>query len=121
MLENIALIASVISTLTAVTTSLRALGKARENTRYDAESKIKTGLRIGNNNTKQQNVRHESLSTHLISTIIWLVLSIVFAAPLFIRRWSDGVDILLFIWLLPFMLLCAVLLFIWRTILQSQV
>jgi ABC-type spermidine/putrescine transport system permease subunit I len=120
MLENIALIASVISTLTAVTTSLRALGKARENTRYDAESKIKTGFRT-DNNTKQPNLRHESLSTHLISTIIWLVLSIVFAAPLFIRRWSDGVDILLFIWLLPFMLLCAVLLFIWRTILQSKV
>ena len=69
MLKNISLIASVISALTAITTSLRALGKSREDSR--------SGTVVSN----QAAGRFKGLSVHLFVTFTWFGLSIIFAVP----------------------------------------
>jgi lysylphosphatidylglycerol synthetase-like protein (DUF2156 family) len=91
MLKNIALIASIISALTAVTTSLRALGRSR----------------IGN------------LSTYLIVTIIWYGLSILFVLPLLIQKLQKK-DEWLIPWILPYVILGIILWFIWQKITHSK-
>ena len=117
MLKNIALIASGISALTAVTTSLRALGKSRENLRNETESSLKTGCRIGSGKTVRPNSKQNSLLIHLIVTVIWLVLSIIFAFSSLDQKWENGLDIRLFLWISPFIVLVITLLLIWRKVL----
>ncbi len=110
LLDNIALIASAVSALTAVTTSLRALGKSRENAR-DA---LKAGGSIAQTSGKH------GILLYIAVTIIWLALSAIFAAPVFIERWPDGMDTRFFLWFLPFVLLGIVLLIIWWKILHPS-
>ena len=117
MLKNIALIASGISALTAVTTSLRALGKSRENLRYETESSLKTGCRIGSGKTVQPATKQNSLLIHFIVTVIWLVLSIIFAFSSLDQIWENGLDIRMFLWVSPFIVLVITLLLIWRKVL----
>ncbi|HDH05606.1 MAG TPA: hypothetical protein ENH01_07830 [Nitrospirae bacterium] len=120
MLESIALIASVISALTAVTTSLRAVGKSREYARYEALSKIKTGCRTGNCKAGRPPEKGGSLRLHFIVTVIWFVLSIVFVIPLIIHGLQSNKGIWLFFRILPFLLLAILLWFIWRKIILSK-
>ena len=115
MLENIALIASVISALTAVTTSLRAVGKSREDARYDMASKIKEGCRTGNCGESRP-LKGRGLLLYFITTMIWFVLSVIFIVPVVINSMQDNRDIRLFLWVLPFLALVILLGFIWRKI-----
>ncbi len=120
MLENIALIASVISAITAVTTSIRALGKAHENVRSNIKSGIATGCRLSNSETSKSFGSSSNLLTYVISTFIWLVLSIVFALPKFNPVWTNGFDTGLVFFLFPFVVLIILILFIWRKILYLK-
>ncbi len=117
MLKNIALIASGISALTAVTTSLRALGKSRENLRRKTESSLKTGCRIGSGKTVRPDSKQNSLLIHFIVTVIWLVLSIIFAFSSLDQTWENGLDMRMFLWVSPFIVLVITLLLIWRKVL----
>ena len=120
ILENISLIASVISAVTAITTSLRALGKSRENECREIKSKISTGCRVGDFQRVKKPVQTNSLIIHLISTIIWFVLSAVFAMPLFSRKWAEGLDTGPILLALPFLLLLAVIILIWQKALHRN-
>ncbi len=120
MLENIALIASLISALTAITTSLRALGKSHENSRYELEYAAKAGCRIADYKANQSTAHQRSLLLYLVVTVIWFVLSVIFAAPFFIRNWSNRIDITLILSILPFLLLIIVLWLIWLKIMHPK-
>ncbi len=115
MLENIALIASVISALTAVTTSLRAVGKSREDSRSDMMSKITEGCRIGSCR-KNGSLKDRGLLLYLISTMIWFLLSVIFIVPVVANSLHGSRDVRLFLWISPFLALVILLGFIWRRI-----
>ncbi len=115
MLENIALIASIISALTALTTSLRAVGKSREFSRYEMKT-VKPVCRASNYYGKQPASEQKKLSQFILVTVIWYALSIIFAIPFYVKRWPDKIDIRLTLWFLPFLLLSIVIWIIWRKI-----
>ena len=116
MLENIALIASVISAITAVTTSLRALGRSRENMTDHNVSKLKTSCRTGCFKSTGNTDRSSSLLIHLISTVIWFILAIIFAVPAVTDYSAKG----LFLLALPFLFLLMIILLIWRKALRFR-
>jgi hypothetical protein len=116
MLEGIAQIASIISALTAITTSLRALGKSREYTRYEPESMIKTGTRITDINTGKPEIWRKNRFLYLFVTIIWFILSLVFALPALMK--TNNLHLL--IWVLFFFLTGVFLVFIWYKILVQK-
>lgn len=120
MLNNLALAASIICALSAVSTSLRALGVSRDHARYDLDAKIKTGCRISEYKSAPLAPKRGSLRLHLFVTIVWYALSVIFALPLLIQGPSGRGDNGLLLWLLPFILLAAVLWFIWRAIKKSR-
>jgi len=120
MLENISLIASVICALTAITTSLRAIGTAREYSRHTSESKLKSGCRIGNYHADAPPSQRSSLKLHFIVTIIWITLSIIFIYPVFINKWGDGDNSQLAIFITPYLILAVIIVFIWRKVLQLK-
>jgi hypothetical protein len=93
MLKNISLIASIISALTAITTSFRALGKSREED-FPAGS---TGVKL------------KALMLHLLVTVIWFGLSIIFVVPMIKEHLSTSLLPLL----LPFALVAIVCCLIW--------
>ena len=97
MLKNISLIASVISALTAITTSLRALGRSRE-TDFPSSP---TSLRL------------KDLMIHILVTIVWFGLSMIFAVPLIKERLSGGPDTSLLPLIVPFALVVIVCCLIW--------
>jgi hypothetical protein len=74
MLSEIALIASGISAVTAITTSLRALGRVNEDSRAGEFKKPYT--------MKDKKI----LRPYCVVTLIWLMLSMVFAVPVVLRR-----------------------------------
>lgn len=116
MLETILQIASVVSAVTAVTTSLRALGKSREYSRYELEA-LKSRARLSHIEINQSPSLQKQLSLYRVVTLIWFVLSIIFAMSLLILRWKTQKDIwVLLLKLLPFLLLGIVLWLIWRRI-----
>ncbi len=116
MLENISFIASVISAITALTTSIRALGKAHENATYDLKSRISTGCRLSNSGTSHSFGRSDNLLTYVVSTIIWLALSIIFALPLLSTKLTDEFDSGMVVFLIPFIMLIVSISFIWKKI-----
>jgi hypothetical protein len=102
MLKTIALIASGVSALTAVTTSLRALGKSREYA--DRDNKM---LR-------------RALFLYGMVTAIWFALSIIFALPLLVRD-ADGISALgIALRLVPFLSLFFILLCIWLRVVSTR-
>ncbi len=116
MVKTILLITSIISAVTAVSTSLRALGKSREYSRYEIEA-LKSSARLSNVEINHLPLPKKQLSLYRVITIMWFVLSIVFAAPLIVLRWKGQKDIgVLLLGLLPFLLLGIVLRLIWRRI-----
>ena len=95
MLKNISLIASVISALTAVTTSFRALGKSREEDFPAGPAAL----------------RLKALMLHLLVTVIWFGLSIIFAVPLIRERLVNASLLPL---IAPFALVMIICCLIWR-------
>ena len=60
------------------------------------------------------------LTIHLASTIIWLILSVVFALPLMLIRQPDMSVTELIVWVLPFALLVIIICLIWLKILRAK-
>ena len=118
-MENIALIASVICALTALTTSFRAVGVSREYSRNELESKIKTSCRIGETNGVPPVSQRSSLRLHLLVTGIWYILSVIFILPMAVHKWSNGIDAGLIIWVLPFIFLAAVISLVWIKVIKT--
>lgn len=96
MLITIAIIASVVCALTALTTSLRALGKSREYGGY--------------NSRDFRRIRQ----LYLIITGIWMVLSGLFIAPVFVREWIIGNYTLIFVMSSGFLIVFIVIVYIWK-------
>ncbi len=121
MFETIAIIASIISAVTAVTTSLRAMGKSCEYSRYELEA-LKSGSRLSDIEVNHLPIPKKQLSLYRVVTIVWFVLSVIFAAPLIVLKWESQEKMwLLMLELLPFLLLGIVLLSIWRRIKTPKV
>jgi hypothetical protein len=116
VLKNISLIASVICGLTALTTSLRALGKSREDNRRDIQTSIETSCRVGNLNKRPENTAQGSLLIYLVVTMIWFLLSVVFISPYMYEFWIDGKITALILWLSPFLILTIALMIIWQKV-----
>ena len=100
MLKNISLIASVISALTAITTSFRALGRSREDDfpTHTAATRLK------------------GLLLHLFVTFVWFVLSIIFAVPLIKEHLSTSLLPLTALFALVMIICCL----IWWKALSSR-
>ncbi|GBE06337.1 MAG TPA: hypothetical protein ENG95_03910 [Nitrospirae bacterium] len=98
LLDAITLIASAICALSAVTISLRALGKSRE---YSG---------------KEQQKLRKDLSIFRISTIIWYVLSFFFAVPILAEKWAAKLYAGLMLWALLFLVLLLALWGIWKKV-----
>jgi hypothetical protein len=117
MIENIALIASIISAITALTTSLRAIGVSKELARQKREDLIQTGCRLGGNRPASQ---RQCLSMYLLSTVIWYCLSIAAAVPsVNIIRTEHGTAFVLAV-LIPFVVLILIISFIWINIMKRK-
>jgi len=97
-LETVALIASSLSAFAAVTTSLRALGKSREYSRYE------------------QNMLKSVLLMYRVTTVKWFFLSFFFISPFLIKKWMAGEGVWFFIWLLAYIVLSPLLWFIWSRV-----
>jgi hypothetical protein len=104
MLKNIPLIASIISALTAITTSFRALGRSREDD-------FPTG---------PVSRQLKDLMFHILATIIWFGLSIVFAIPSIKERLSSSPDTSLLPLIVPFTMVVLVCCLIWWKTLSSR-
>ena len=104
MLKNIPLLASVICGLTTITTSFRALGRSRE--------KDFPTSPIGD--------RLKGLMLHILVTVIWFGLSIIFAVPLIKDRLTHSPDTSLLPLIVPFALVVIVCCLIWWKALSSR-
>jgi hypothetical protein len=102
MIENIALIASGISALTALTTSLRALGRKRENSR-DGTGQLRRTLRF-----------------YLMVTVIWVFLSIVFVTPVLYTKWMHEQHAGFFLMVSPFFVFIVFLVVFWKRVLNFK-
>ena len=71
MIDAIAIIASIISAVTALTTSLRAYGKSRELARYFHRVNVTTGCRTDHSGPALPPPPKNDLPIHLLSTVIW--------------------------------------------------
>ena len=116
MLENISLIASIICGLTAITTSLRAVGTAREYSRNDTAINLKTGCRIGSHASDTPPKQRSSLKLHLIVTVIWFILSLIFMAPVAMQKFSNGDTTWSSLIILSYLLLFIIVVLIWRMV-----
>lgn len=120
MLENIALIACIISALSAVTTSFRAIGVSRELSRSHSESALRTSCRISESNAKQHVPQRSSLRLHMAVTIIWYVLSIIFSIPFFVNKLESDRGMWMLIWISAYLLLIVLICLLWKKVLQKD-
>jgi hypothetical protein len=100
-METVALIASGISALAVISTSLRALGKSRE----------RSGL--GRRELKRM------LAMYLGVSLIWLFLSIIFISPVVIKRLRVGEYLVPSFCFLALLFLFFILSLIWKRIFSS--
>ena len=119
MLEHIALIASVISAITAVTTSLRALGVSRESSRTELEDQLTTACRIGDRGDVHPHSQRSSLRLHMVVTAVWFVLSILCSVPFMLYKMESVGQGWLVSWALSYLLLILIIFSIWRKVLQK--
>jgi hypothetical protein len=115
MIKKFSLIASIISAITAITTSIRGLARSREYPAHDIEA-LKSSARLSGIRTEQGRPSNNIFFIYSLSTLIWFLLSIIFAIPIYIRFWSDKDPLGIFIWISSFIVLAVVLLTIWRKI-----
>ena len=119
MLENISLIASIISGITAITSSLRAVGASREFVRDAAVSKVKNSCRVGTSSLLSPVSQRSNLKLHFFVTAVWYVLSVLFALPFYSRYWTGAIDATLLVLASPFIILLTIVLFIWTRVRNS--
>ncbi len=119
MLENIALIASLICALTALTTSFRAVGVSREYSKNELRAKIKTSCRMGDTDGAPPVSQRSSLRLHLSVTLIWYVLSVIFILPAALQKWSQGINVALIIGVLLYIILAAVISLVWIRLIKT--
>ncbi len=120
MLENISFIASVISALSALTTSLRAIGVSGEIRRSERAEKINTGCRIDSRQTEQTPKQRTSLRLHMAVTIIWYMLSFFFLIPFLMHKQTTAGNSGMIIWVSPYLLLLILILLIWKKVLRKD-
>lgn len=89
-METIALIASLICGLTALTTSLRARGRSREVSRSQIISELSSSGRAEGIQARDITRKGHRPSLYLIVTLIWYGLAILFALPVMHRLYSAG-------------------------------
>ncbi len=116
MLENISLIASIISGITAITSSLRAVGASREFMQNEAVSKVKTSCRVGASSPSSTVSQRSNLKLHIFVTAVWYVLSVIFALPFYSTYWTGEIDAGLLLLASPFIVLAVIILVIWTRV-----
>lgn len=116
MLEKISLIASIISGITAITSSLRAVGASREFSRNEAVSKVQTSCRVKTTCMSSTVSQRSNLKLHIFVTAVWYFLSVVFALPYYSLYWTGEVDVGLLILASPFIVLAVIILVIWTRV-----
>jgi len=116
MLEKISLIASIISGVTAVTSSLRAVGASREFLRNETVSKVKTSCRVGAYSPSSTVSQRSNLKLHIFVTAVWYFLSVIFALPYYSLYWTGEINTKLLLLASPFIILAFIILFIWTRV-----
>lgn len=119
MLEHIALIAAIISGLTSLTTSLRALGVSREQARREENQKISTGCRISGYQPEPPASQRSSLRLHLFVTALWYSLSVLCSLPYVVQEQGDAGKRISAAFLL-FLLLAGLLALVWKKVLLKR-
>jgi hypothetical protein len=107
MLEVASQIASVISAVLAILTSIQALRITRN------------AATVGTRRSPQPRSGSPRVGRYRIITGVWFVVSIGFVIPTLISGWARERDIWLFPWVLPFLVLSLVLWLIWRRIARA--
>lgn len=120
MLENIALIASTISALTAITTTLRALGVSQEYSRCEMEKKLENSCRIGSCDVTKPATQRSNLRLHLAVTAVWYFLAIIFSVPFFIQKIHSASSIWMILWFSSFLVLAVILCLIWKKAMRKS-
>jgi hypothetical protein len=120
MLEHIALIASVISAITAITTSLRALGVSRESSRTELEEQLHTASRIGHRGDSHPSSQRSSLRLHMVVTVVWFILSVLCSLPFTMDKMEGTGQGWLVLWGLSYFLLILIIFIIWRKVLRKR-
>jgi hypothetical protein len=116
MLEKISLIASIISGITAITSSLRAVGASREFSRNEAVSKVKTSCRVGASSPSLTVSQRSNLKLHIFVTAVWYFLSVIFALPYYSLHWTGEIDAGILLLASPFIILAVIILVIWMIV-----
>ena len=120
MLEKISLIAAIISGITAITSSLRAVGASREFLRNEAVSKVKTSCRVGTSAISSTLSQRSNLKLHIFVTSVWYFLSVLFALPFYSQYWTDEIDAGILLQALPFIILAVIILIIWTRVSSTR-
>ena len=116
MLEKIALIASIISGITAITSSFRAVGAAREFSKNENVLKVRTSCRVGSTGPSSTISQRSNLKLHVFVTAVWYFLSVIFALPFYSLSWTGGIDTKLLLLASPFIILAVLILIIWSRV-----
>jgi len=116
MLEKISLIASIISGITAITSSLRAVGASREFLRNKTVSNVKNSCRVGTLPLSSNVSQRSNLKLHIFVTAIWYFLSVIFVLPFYSQFWTGEIDARLLLLASPFIILMSIVLFIWARV-----
>jgi len=114
--EKILLAGSIIAGITALTTSLRALGMSRREKLLQEIERLRTGSRLGNIESRPGK-RHNILFQPIASTAIWFIISVAAAIPV-IRASGESANIFLFI--SPFAILLLIVIIIWIKISRQK-
>jgi hypothetical protein len=120
MIDQIAIVASVMSAITAVTTSLRALGKSRELQREELESRIKTSGRVSGRGPGIKIAQSKNIFLHLVVTIIWIALSIACISLLWIPAGLPRTETSLLPWISAYIILILIICLIWFQVFRQR-
>jgi hypothetical protein len=116
MLEKIALIASIISGITAITSSFRAVGASREFAKNKNVLKVKNSCRVESPGHSSTISQRSNLKLHVFVTAVWYFLSVIFALPFYSLFWTGEIDSKLLLLASPFIILAIIILIIWSRV-----